>query len=285
MPSPFLDSERRLRSGWWLVVYLFLAGAFGLPVLFLLHGLGVTPTEAQRHALTAGFFLLAGWACQALRRRPLAELGVRMDVRWWRELVIGVALGACLMLAPALALTVLGAVRWSWEADGARALLPALGLCAAVALGEEVFFRGFLFQRLVHGLGPWPAQLLGAVLFVQTHWGNPGMTGATRVWAGLNIFLASLLFGAAALRTRALALPLGLHLAANWVQGGVLGFGVSGHAERGLLRPELHGPEWLTGGSFGLEASLPGLVSVAGLALLVLRDARGGARSVAPHAG
>ena len=58
-------------------------------------------------------------------------------------------------------------------------------------------------------------------------------------------------------------LPIGLHFMANAVQGVVLGFGVSGEAEPSLLEPHfLSASEWLTGGAFGLEASLPGLVTV-----------------------
>jgi hypothetical protein len=70
------------------------------------------------------------------------------------------------------------------------------------------------------------------------------------------------LFGLAYLRTRSLALPLGLHFAANVVQGPFLGFGVSGADAPGLLTPTLHAPTWLTGGAFGLEASVPGFVCV-----------------------
>jgi hypothetical protein len=87
------------------------------------------------------------------------------------------------------------------------------------------------------------------------------MTGATKLWASIKIFMASLLFGAAFLRTRSLALPVGIHFMANTVQGVVLGFGVSGTEEPRLLRPTMeHGPTYLTGGNFGLEASLPGLL-------------------------
>lgn len=58
-------------------------------------------------------------------------------------------------------------------------------------------------------------------------------------------------------------LPIGLHLMASVVQGVVLGFGVSGEAEPSLLAPQfLSVAEWLTGGAFGVEASLPGLVTV-----------------------
>lgn len=43
------------------------------------------------------------------------------------------------------------------------------------------------------------------------------------------------------------------------MQGGVLGFGVSGAEQLGLLQPIFRGvPDWLTGGPFGLEASVLG---------------------------
>lgn len=58
-------------------------------------------------------------------------------------------------------------------------------------------------------------------------------------------------------------MPLGLHFMANFVQGGVLGFGVSGAEQSGLLIPVFgEAPVWLTGGRFGLEASLPGLICI-----------------------
>jgi hypothetical protein len=50
---------------------------------------------------------------------------------------------------------------------------------------------------------------------------------------------------------------------ANWMQGGVLGFGVSGTKSTGLWKPVLgDAPFWLTGGQFGIEASLPGLICI-----------------------
>ena len=67
-------------------------------------------------------------------------------------------------------------------------------------------------------------------------------------------------------------MPLGLHLAANVVQGPVLGFGVSGDQQPGLLIPALgRAPAWLDGGRFGLEASLPGLLGVSALLVVLLR--------------
>ena len=71
------------------------------------------------------------------------------------------------------------------------------------------------------------------------------------------------MFGLAFIKTKSLAMPIGLHFMANWVQGTLLGFGVSGNEETSLLKPIFHNaPQWLTGGSFGLEASVPGLICV-----------------------
>jgi len=61
-----------------------------------------------------------------------------------------------------------------------------------------------------------------------------------------------------------------LHFAANVVQGPVLGFGVSGGDQPGLLTPVMAGDQpWMTGGAFGLEASVPGFVSVVVMTLLL----------------
>ncbi|MGH8106819.1 MAG: lysostaphin resistance A-like protein, partial [Arenimonas sp.] len=165
-----------------------------------------------------------------------------------------------------------GMVNWSWNPDAQSTLLSGLSMCISVALAEELLFRGFIFQRFIDGLGQWPAQLVLAGWFLLTHLNNPGMTGSIKFLAGLNIFLASIMFGLAFLRTKSLAMPIGLHFMANWMQGSVLGFGVSGNDSSGFFIPAFNGgPDWLTGGQFGLEASVPGLVCVVVTIIILYR--------------
>lgn len=222
--------------------------------------------------LQVGLIAVASYLCQLLRRKPFAELLGNLNGHWLRELVTGGFAGGALMLIPALLLGLLGWVHWEWIPAGVPALWEGAFLLFGAALAEELLFRGFIFQRLVAGLGPWPAQLLLGGFFLLTHLNNPGMTGSVRVLAGMNIFLASLLFGFAFIRTQSLAMPLGLHFMANWVQGSVLGFGVSGTEQLGVLKPVFAGvPDWITGGSFGLEASIPGLVCVLVTLILMYR--------------
>jgi len=269
-PNPFLDAARRLRSGWWIGIFLAVLAGLLLPLLLLARGRGAEVSPAWQLAVV----LAASGICQALHREPLPRLLGPLDGRWPREFLLGGLGGALLMAVPALALGLAGVVRWGPGAGGAAAIWPELALLAAAAATEELLFRGFPFRRLLEGLGTWPAQLVIAAIFVLTHSDALRGLGPMAYLAGANIFLASILFGLAYLRTRSLAMPLGLHLAANVVQGPVLGFGVSGTGGASLLVPVPSGaPAWMYGGTFGLEASLPGLACVIAL-LLVLRTWR-----------
>ena len=50
---------------------------------------------------------------------------------------------------------------------------------------------------------------------------------------------------------------MGIHFAGNVTQAGIFGSAVSGNGtESGILRSTITGPDWLTGGAFGIEASI-----------------------------
>ena len=254
--NPFLDTERRLRNGWWILLFFAFMASMLIPLLILRKG--VVSFGAQLAIVAVASFI-----CQLLRRRSIFVLIGRLDRKWPVQFLVGCAAGAALMLIPAGFLGAFGFVTWTSSGASLGALAVSLPAIVAIVATEELLFRGFLFQRLIDGLGATLAQILIAAYFLLTHFGALSSAGDVRPLASINIFVASLLFGLAYLRTRSLAMPLGLHFAANFTQGTILGFGVSGSAETSLLEP-LRGssPDWITGGSFGLEASLPGLIVI-----------------------
>lgn len=255
----FLNSERQLRNGWWILIFFLVLAALLVPALITAQQNNMEVSMGAQ----ATIVLIASLTGQWLRRKPLVELLGMLNWHWVKELCAGGLIGSALMLTPALILGIFGWVRWQWNPKNVSILLPSLLLFAGVAVAEELLFRGFIFQRLISGLGKWSAQLITAAFFLLTHLNNPEMTGTIQVMASINIFLASILFGLAFIQTKSLAMPLGLHFMANFVQGGVLGFGVSGAEQSGLLIPVFgEAPVWLTGGRFGLEASLPGLICI-----------------------
>jgi hypothetical protein len=77
--------------------------------------------------------------------------------------------------------------------------------------------------------------------------------------------------------TRSLWMPIGLHAAWNFVQGAIFDVPVSGLDEQGLVEARLSGPELLSGGAFGLEASVIAMViaTAAGVLLVLMAVKKG----------
>jgi membrane protease YdiL (CAAX protease family) len=272
MPPLLRDSHGRLRNGWWILLFIAVFLASRLPYHPLSKALQSQGFDGAWLApLPALFVLLVTWVCMRLRKQPLAAVGLALDARWLRHALFGIVFGGTTMVVVAASIAAAGGVRFHLDpAHGLMALAIGAWSFAGVALFEELLFRGFVFQRLVDGAGAMIAQVSMAILFAVAHWDNPGMEGATQVWATLDTALGAILLGLAFLRTGSLALPIGIHFGWNWMQGSVLGFDVSGIGQAGWLSPELlDKPQWLSGGTFGPEASVFAvLVDVASIVLL-----------------
>jgi uncharacterized protein len=125
-------------------------------------------------------------------------------------------------------------------------------------IGEEVLTRGVLFRVTEEGLGTWWALAISAAFFGLAHIFNPGATW----WSSLAIaieagILLALLFHV----TRSLWACIGLHAAWNITQGTIYGIPVSGGHSDGWLVSSRTGPDWLSGGVFGAEASVVALAT------------------------
>ena len=204
--------------------------------------------------------------------RPVIELGGRGAAL--REFLAGLAMGALLMGAVIAVLALLGSyhvvdVGWS------TGIL--VGLQAGIVAGftEEILVRGVMLRLIEGWLGTWWALAITAAFFGAAHLGNPQAT----VFGAVAIALeAGILLGACYLLTRRLWLAIGLHAAWNFVQGGIFGSDISGTGSgRGLIEARFTGPDLLTGGVMGIEASVVAIIvcTAAGVAMLLAVRRRG----------
>jgi len=147
-------------------------------------------------------------------------------------------------------------------------MLAMVGLGAGIA--EEIIFRGILY-RLVEGwLGTWVALAVSAAVFGGVHLTNPEGT----VWGAVAIALeAGIMFGLLYAVTRSLWVVMGVHAAWNVMQGPILGSAISGATRDGdgFVRSYATGPELLSGGVFGLEASILSVVLMLAFSAVLLR--------------
>jgi membrane protease YdiL (CAAX protease family) len=204
--------------------------------------------------------------------KPLGSMGLAFCGRWKTELGMGMALGTAMVLTVAGLEWGWGVAHFAWNSISVQGALAGgayyLVLFALAATNEELMFRGYPFQRLVDAIGPSGAVVLSSVMFGLVHLGNP-----SRTWLStLNTVLVGVPLAVAYLRTRALWLPIGIHFSWNFLQSYALGFQVSGiQFLRTLLKVQVHGLEWLSGGDYGPEGSgLATIVIAAATAYLML---------------
>jgi|HubBroStandDraft_6_1064221.scaffolds.fasta_scaffold102640_2 membrane protease YdiL (CAAX protease family) len=248
-----------------VVAILFIAIPFAIVRMPL--NLFVTDKSLRRvGALLLAAVVLAAYSTyvRVIEKRAVAELSGRRAVR---ELGSGLALGALLFSVTIGLLAALGIYHVTGN-NGWQSMLAILAASIFAGVFEEVLIRGILFRILEQWLGSWIALSISAVVFGVLHLLNPG---ATLLNAAAISVEAGVLLAAAYMLTRRLWLCIGTHIAWNFTEGGIFSVAVSGGGSQGLLRSRMVGPDWLTGGAFGAEASVValGVCVAAGIVLLV----------------
>ena len=181
-------------------------------------------------------------------KRPLNELSLaRAPVEFGAGLMIG---GWAVALTVGL-LAATGSYRIvsfnPWSASVAAPMAEML----FVGVLEEIAFRALIFRIIQRSLGNWPALLISGVIFSLAHLG-----GGISALGLANTFMAGLMLSAAWMITGRLWLCAGIHAAWNYVLGSIFSIAVSGHPAKGWMVGSLSGPEWVTGGVYGLEGSV-----------------------------
>lgn len=256
-----------------VAVLLFLAANTLAVVLGkFVPAIGPTPTAAVQAIITIGLLWVSyKFGISRLGEEPRDELQTADAPR---QLGIGLLVGALLFSAVVAVAAVAGVYRvtgWGYFAG----VLPILiGSALVPAFAEEVLFRGILFRWIEDFSGTWSALAVSSAFFGAAHLLNPGATWFSSIAIAIE---AGHLLGGAYMLTRSLWMPIGLHAAWNFTQGGIFGVPISGHASAGLIRAELQGPALLSGSGFGLEASVIAIViaTVAGLWLVKRAMRRG----------
>ena len=236
--------------------------------------LGWTAKAADplHHALaTLSVRLLPAWIGYAIvvrliERRRMRELSPR-DIPTFG--VAGFVIGAALFSVVVGVLWLAGSYHVIGTDPQVDWLPGVLVAGVGAGIGEEIIARGVIFRIVEEGLGTWWALLISAAFFGAAHIFNPGAS----LWSSAAIAIeAGLLLAMIYHVTRSLWACIGLHAAWNIMQGTVYGIPVSGGAGKGWLVSSRTGPDWLSGGAFGAEASVVALAicSLLTLALLIV---------------
>ena len=278
----------RLRSGWRVLIF---SGAFIAALLLLVTVLRVIylaflefgpqfpPSSFVLQMIYRVSLLLAalgaGYLCARLiEKLPWRSLGLTLHEGWFRDLLIGSVIGfVSLALAVGIAAAGKG-LRFEINDVSAlslaRSMLGSAVMFIVAALAEEAIFRGYPLQTLMRPQLVALGVVLTSLAFAFAHLGNPNVLP---IGTATNTLLAGIWFAVAYVRTRSLWLPLGLHWAWNWALGAFFGIPVSGATlvSSPLLKATDVGPEWLTGGDYGIEGGVAATVALAVSTIVIWR--------------
>jgi len=256
----------RVRAGlrlaaWFLATFIALA----------LAGAAIGPAGSGNltgYAVFDAILLVISFACwRFLDRRKTAATPLAVNRGAAKRALEGAMVGALLVACVVAGLALAGVYDLAPRACSPEPLLRFVagtaGFVALAALFEEALFRGYALFALRDLAGGAAAVVVTALLFSVAHQANPGYD-----WmAAANVALVGGVLAAWILAERDVWVAVGAH--AGWNAAIVLGAAIP---VSGLAIPSpchtgvLQGPDWLTGGSFGLEAALPTAVVWLGLA-------------------
>lgn len=221
--------------------------------------------------------ILLAW--RWIERKQLKDMYWAFTHRQWRYLGWGLLAGVSEVV---LVFTVLWAIGVVHPAFGLskvplKAWMMAFGwIIASSILGpitEEVLNRGYWFQNVKRGWGITVAIVVTSVLFGSLHMLNPN----AEILGAVNITLSAVTYAVGLLWLKSLWFPIGWHAGWNFAQFFVAGLPNSGISVSSMglegttfLVTEISGPHWLSGGAFGIEASIVRTVVLVGIILGLL---------------
>ncbi len=260
MGFKFRNTQGQLRDGWKCTAFLVASMACFVVVGVVGHAL---PPAIKAFAPGAILITLLGmlltYAAVRMEGTSLASVGLALNRQFLLQFGLGTLGGGLMIAVSAWLVCSFAGVNLAPAAPPAWPLeLKMLAVFLGGAIFEELQFRGYAFQRAVRGMGMWPALCLFGVLFCLGHLpGNLDVATPLLVVAMANLLLDCVTQSLILYRSGSLALPIGLHFGWNYVQD-ALGFGVSGISHTsGWFKADLGTQAgWLTGGEFGLEASV-----------------------------
>jgi hypothetical protein len=258
-------NSRGLRAGWRLFLFVGIFVALGflsswvVPKIFhlkqrsFLDPLGTIYDELQVLIQV----LIATWIMARIERRRFLDYGIPVRNAFGRDFWVGLAWGLASTSLLVGLIAALGGYRIVGLAIHGGALWYFMGLWIIanllIGFSEEIQFRAYLLATLADGIGFWAAAILlslgfGALhYFLKPHerWEDFASTGLLGLFVCLTLR-----------RTGSLAFAIGFHAAFDFANLFVWsGQNAGEYAIGHLVETRWQGPQWLTGGMLGPEAS------------------------------
>lgn len=197
---------------------------------------------------------------------PLEQ--VRLRIIWknnFKYILFPLILGFALIFLIVFALYMLNYASFTFSEEINPLFIVWIAIAYVIgAFGEEAVFRGYILSKLEKSYDKTFALIVSSLLFSSIHIFNIGFTAI----AGAQLFIGGLALAILTLTFNSILPPTIFHWAWNFSLA-IFGFPVSGEHKTLILKATISGPPLITGGKFGPEGGIVGLMSIS-LGLLII---------------
>lgn len=192
---------------------------------------------------------------KVFEKQKLSKMGLTSIKKGYKELIIGLILGAITMSIVAIVIMAIGDIEMINpinKPEISMSLLYGLISFIFVGFGEEILSRGYIMSVLKQTRNKWIVLVGPALIFAALHLGNPGID----ILSFINLFLVGVLFAYMFMKSKNIWMPIGYHITWNYFQGYIWGFEVSGLNVNGLYKIKNISNNIINGGEFGPEGGI-----------------------------
>ena len=144
-----------------------------------------------------------------------SQIGLKVKNTSIPRFLSGFVIGISMVLIQVLIVSNFAEVKFSLSSNYSFLnIISALFLYCVIAFREELVFRSYSLRSLAYSINPLLALTILTAIFILEH----VIAGVPLKMAIIGSGFGGILFGLAALKTKGLALPLGLHFAWNFAQ-------------------------------------------------------------------
>lgn len=192
-------------------------------------------------------FIAYSFYTKKIENRKALELSTK---KWFTEFATGFSIGGGTVILIVLILVLFG----FYKTNGLNSPFTLVERIFRYGIGsfvEEIFFTLIIFKLIEEFAGTIISMVFVSLLFGAMHLGNDNAS----IWNSIFMALEHVFILAPFILTRRIWMVWAIHFSWNYFQTGVFGMNNSGMEHTGYIQPAISGPNWATGGNFGIEAS------------------------------
>ncbi|MCU9533955.1 CPBP family intramembrane glutamic endopeptidase [Streptococcus sp. CSL10205-OR2] len=251
--------ESKFNLGWLLgplvgFILLTLAETISFMVIVPFFMYQIPPLEIQLFGFIFISLTVVFWA-RVIEKSPWQGIGFT-KTKAFQSFLSGWGIGTLMMFICVFLMFLFGGLTFTGYQLSPTLIVQFLILMIAWTVqgsAEEILARGWLFSSISTRYPVFMGLIVSSLFFTILHLGNDHLS----VIPILDLFLFGVLAALYMLKTNDIWGVSGIHAAWNCFQGSFFNFNVSGsQTSQAFVKVSVHGPDWLTGGDFGVEGSV-----------------------------